>query len=346
MKQFFSSQYKRQLWFIGVIWTDWRRGSESTIEPLNCVLLIADLLNDSTTILVPSGHVRPPANIRLLEVLLEVGVRLGMARRTKMTAAPTAERDSSRPRRTSVTKASCSEDKYEYRFDRVRESELADCLCWESIRELCHLHGQPVPAPWRGLDAASKRHFRTFQAIDAAYVAPVDYPFSHGNPVMVDGRKLISVELVNLPSVNVNWDCTDKELLDGLRSRLKLWLKEQRATNPNARYFSAKAKLGTRQNLLKRLADLAIYRLNRCGCSEDDIDSAMQDFYRKLDPEAAQKADERGVLVKSGKVGNRNLPHTIDRAGKALRTFERQFADFIGGEKMRKTLRSLLGSPA
>lgn len=282
--------------------------------------------------------------MRLLEVLLEVGVSLGMARKTRSASAPATERCSPRPPKTAGSKAYLS--RYEYRFDRVEEDDQADCLCWESIRELCRLHDKPVPLPWRQMDAVTKKQFRHMQNVDAAYVAPVDYPCPCGNTIRVDGKKLTSVELVDLPRIRVNWDSTDQELLDALRNRLATWLAEQRKGNPNARYFSEKAKLGRRQNLLPELADLAIYRMKVRGWSEQDIDHALQDLYKKLDPEAARRANEAGVLVKCGKVSNRNLSHTVDRASRALQKFERQFSDFVVRREMQRTLADLFDSHA
>jgi hypothetical protein len=267
-----------------------------------------------------------------------------MARSTQSASAATSLRSSPEERRLKASKTGIS--KYEYRFDLVPEDEQADCLCWESIRELCRLSKKPVPLPWRRLEVKTKSPFRKMQKIEAAYVAPVDYRWPIHTTITVDGKRLTSVELVSLPQVKINWDCTDKELLDALRNKLDTWLAEQRKANPNARYFSAKAKRGTRQNLLKKLADLAIYRLKRHNWSEDDIDSALQELYKKIDPVAARKADEAGVLVKSGKVGNRNLSATVDRASKALRNFERQFSNFIGRREMQRTLSELFGSRA
>ena len=91
---------------------------------------------------------------------------------------------------------------YEYRFDLVEAKELADCLFWESIRELCRLHEKAVPPPWlpldakQRLDAAQKEIIRThLRQEQSSFLV---YPFFDLIPsrfkIKVEGNELMSCE--------------------------------------------------------------------------------------------------------------------------------------------------------
>jgi len=160
----------------------------------------------------------------------------------------------------------------EYRCEslaKVAKAEQENCLNWELHRELCHRDGRELPKPWRLLEPQDQANFRDTCHID---LLGKDQPISavpaiFASWVEVDsktGEKCYSAEVVTISlELLMRWDRTDTALLKGIENYFGTWIKEQRKTNSNARYYKGKPDRGRRKTALQWLARLAVWRLRK-----------------------------------------------------------------------------------
>ena len=209
-------------------------------------------------------------------------------------------------------------DENEYRFDQVPEQERENCLIWEYDREFSFAVGEQPRNPWleerpggeacQSLPARWPRQLflkcKEAEAVNWANTAELKSIYS------TDPNISFPCKVVKLPPVFVRWSLSDAVILDGFKKLISTWLKEQRQKDPSARSFRGKPRRGRPKNdPLKLLVDLAVYRLHRADLDADAI-------YQELKP-FEQLPDVDPTLVK-GKVFQGNLSHTCNRVEEFL----------------------------
>jgi hypothetical protein len=195
----------------------------------------------------------------------------------------------------------------EYRFDRVKKSERKGCMNWEYERERRLLNwGEPLKR-WQQLDDHEKASCDEHTVFDHAIPEAVRLASasSLSTPYLTDPNETHHTKVVTLPRMLVRWNRSDPAILKGFNTVISAWLKEQRQTDPSARDFRGRPRLGKPPNVLSLLADLAVYRLRRrMNLSGPQIYEKLKDF---------EKLDGVSPTFIKGKVFEGNLERTCDR---------------------------------
>jgi len=174
----------------------------------------------------------------------------------------------------------------EISFERVESEDLVACANWELHRELCRRDGELVPKPWLEMTPKERQSVGEIPRPGLFIIRPaveLPPPLLHGAKCVSEhGRELASAEVVELEML-VRWDQSDEKILTDMNHALRVWLRAQRASNPNALTFNpGRPGRGKRPEPITFLTRLAAWRLStRTGISAAEIETSLRPLLRR-----------------------------------------------------------------